>query len=373
MCHSRTSRINICYLVSRLRRHGPIFQLYNIIKHFDRRLFSPLIITLSPEAPDSLLSLFTENDVEIISIGLSRMSSMFLGPKKIKRILDKYSINLIHTFDYRSVMLCSNHFHEIPHVTTCRQAYNHIFGPILGRMMMKTFLMACKKSDAVVAVSNTIRNFVQNQNSRRINVIYNGVDQTIFKPVSRKEKAVIREHLNLPQNKRIFLSVGFLSKTKDPFTVIKGFLKSEFSQNSVLVLVGNGSLQQKCVQLAAGNNNVYIIGSVENVKDYFGAADIFVSGSLTEGCPNAVMEAMACGLPMILSDIPAHQELLNFNKEAGVVFSLGNAESLSQMLTKIDSLHYSVRSQAALNIINEHGNAQNMSLKYQQLYKQFSG
>ncbi|MBA7611921.1 D-inositol-3-phosphate glycosyltransferase [subsurface metagenome] len=370
MCHSKTSRINICYLVSRLRWHGPIFQLYNIIKHFDRRLFSPLIITLSPEAPDSLLSLFTENDVKIISISLSRMSGMFLGPKKIKRILDENSISLIHTFDYRSVMLCSNHFHEIPHVTTCRQAYDHIFGPILGRLMMKTFLMACKKSEAVVAVSNTIRNLVQNQNSRHIDVIYNGVDQTIFKPVRNEKKAVIREQLGLPQNKRIFLSVGFLSKMKDPITIIKGFLKSRLSNNSVLVLVGSGSLRQQCVHLAANNDNIRIIGFVQNVKDYLGAADMFVSGSLTEGCPNAVMEAMACGLPVILSDIPAHQELLNFNEEAGVVFSAGNAESLSEMLTKIDSLHYSVRSQAALNIINKHGNARKMSLKYQQLYKQ---
>ncbi|MGD2095005.1 MAG: glycosyltransferase family 4 protein, partial [Phycisphaerales bacterium] len=151
-------RIHVLYIVSRLRRQGPVFQLYNIIKHLDRRKFHPHVVSLSPEAPDSLLAAFQKIDVKCDSFSLSRIGGMIFGPKKIRKLLEEISFDLIHVFDYRSTLLCANHINGIPRVVTCRQSYRHVFGPIMGYAMTETFLRACGKYEQVVGVSDFVRN-----------------------------------------------------------------------------------------------------------------------------------------------------------------------------------------------------------------------
>jgi glycosyltransferase involved in cell wall biosynthesis len=135
-----------------------------------------------------------------------------------------------------------------------------------------------------------------------------------------------------------------------------------------LALLGSGALRQECLNLAAGRTNIRIIGFVDNVRDYLHSADFFVSASLTEGCPNAVMEAMACGLPVILSDILPHREILDYDSRAGLLFSSQNSDSLSNALSKALAIDYEEQASAALDIMANHLNAEVMSAKYQELY-----
>jgi glycosyltransferase involved in cell wall biosynthesis len=293
---------------------------------------------------------------------------MMLGPKKIKKLIDENTFDLIHVFDYRSTLLCANLSLNIPRVVTARQSYRQVFGPVLGSFMMKTFLRACGKCERTVAVSDSIRNLTENGTLRHIDIIHNGIDREKFKPVDQEEKKRLRAHLDLPTNKRIFVSVGFLSEKKGLPTLIEAFNKSRENRSDVLLLLGSGPLREKCSPPATGKNDIRPVGFVENVQDYLGAADVYVSASLTEGCPNAVMEAMACGLPVILSDIPAHREILDFDKRAGLLFPAKDIDSLSDAFSKCFDGDYSEKSHAALNIINNHLNAENMSRKYQELY-----
>ncbi len=375
MLTKNDTKINICYLVSKLSRNGPIFQLYNIIKHLDRTKFHPRIIVLCHDVANSLADRFREMDVGCDFLDLSRMMSMVVGGRKIKSLLRKNPVDLIHASDYRTTLLCAVNSFGIPRVITCRGAFDHThhtlsgeFGPILSRVLVKAYSAACKRSERVVAVSNHVRNSAEDGLINKIEVIYNGVDQDIFRPVDQIEKKRLRSKLGLPLNKQIFVSVGILCQRKDPETVIKGFLESQASRNGMLILLGDGPLREQCDHMAAARDNVRIAGFVENIKDYLGAADILVSASINEGYPNAIIEALACGLPVILSDIPPHREILVFNEQAGTKFSCGNVMTLSKIFTKFEDIDYSLQSQAALDIIDDHLNAKNMSSKYQQLY-----
>jgi len=373
------NNIQVLYLVSRLHRHGPIFQLYNIIKYLDRGKFYPRVVTLSPEASDSLLPAFEKIDVKCSSLGLSRLAGMIAGAGIIRKLLQENPVDLIHSSDYRSVLLCAISFSDIPRVVTCRQAFDHThytlhggIDPVSARVIPKTLEMACRKCERVVGVSDFVRRSAERELAARMDVIHNGVDQDMFKMPGKEKTASLRSKLNLPQDKHIFLSSG-LSKRKDPVTIVKAFLESKVSRTAILVLLGDGALREKCSHLAGAESHIRIVGFVDNVKDYLGAADTFISASLAEGCPNAVMEAMACGLPVVLSDIPPHREILAFDERAGFVFTTKDAASLSIALAKSRDMNYSEQSSAALGIIRNHLNARNMSLKYQELYAELCG
>lgn len=365
-------KIHVLYLVSRLRRQGPIFQLYNMIKYLDRRRFHPHVVTLSAEAPESLLPAFEELGVECRCFGLSRIAGVVLGPERVRKLLQKDPACLIHACDYRAVLVCANRRLDIPRVVTCRQQLHHSFGsgygPILGNLLVKTFSTACRKCERVVGVSDFVRRSAGNGLAERMTVIYNGVDQDIFRPIDKEGKAALRSRLNLPLDKHIFLSVGFLSRRKDPLTVLRAFSQVNAHRTAVLLLLGDGPLREQCLPLAGVDGNVRVLGFVQNVKDYLRAADTFISASLTEGCPNTVMEALACGLPVVLSDIPPHREILAFNEGAGHLFPIKDVAALSDILSVRAGMGCSEPSGAALSIIENHLNARSMSLKYQELY-----
>ena len=93
-------------------------------------------------------------------------------------------------------------------------------------------------------------------------------------------------------------------------------------ETNTLCLLGDGPLLlSACRQLAGNQQNIFLPGLVHNVADYLRAADLFVSASHAEGMPNAVLEALAASLPVILSDIPAHREVLENCSEAGWLFA----------------------------------------------------
>jgi len=333
-------------------------------------------MTLSPEAEDSLLPAFERINVECISLGLSRMAGFVFGAGRMKKLLRKNPADLIHTSDYRSVLLSAFYLRDIPRIVTCRQAFEsahyRLHGgihPIAAHVIPGTFEMACRRFERIVAVSDSVRLSAHRKLSVRMDVIHNGVDQELFTCIEKEKTAAIKSKLDLPEGKHIFLTSG-LSERKDPLTVIKAFLLSRLNNDAILILLGDGTLREQCVRLVGGDKRVRIIGFVRDVKDYLLAADTFISASLGEGCPNAVMEAMACGLPVILSDIPPHREILAFNETAGLIFAAKDAESLAKALSKSRNMNYSECSSAALSIISNHLNARTMSLQYQQLYKQ---
>jgi glycosyltransferase involved in cell wall biosynthesis len=100
---------------------------------------------------------------------------------------------------------------------------------------------------------------------------------------------------------------------KNPFTVLAAF-RQDYDQASDLIFLGEGylrpSLSQE-IEISGLEKAVKLTGMIarDSVFEQFAAADLFVSASWGEGLPVAVLEAMACRRPVILSDIPPHREI----------------------------------------------------------------
>jgi len=123
----------------------------------------------------------------------------------------------------------------------------------------------------------------------------------------------------------------------------------------------------KVQRLTEEFKNVTAIGHVENVDEYLQAADCFLSASESEGLPNAVIEALAWGLPFILSNIPAHREIQLIRNEAGDLFPLRDHRVLTELIENFvpsDEATFAARS-----IASETLNANVMARRYQDLYE----
>ena len=86
---------------------------------------------------------------------------------------------------------------------------------------------------------------------------------------------------------------------------------------------------------------------------------------MAEGLPNTVLEAMACGLPTVLSDIPSHNEI--YEDIQGAFFQLQDSKGLSVLLNKIVQ-DPNIQKDASLKLIKKNFCAKTMSEKYQKLY-----
>lgn len=147
----------------------------------------------------------------------------------------------------------------------------------------------------------------------RARVVQNGADIERIDRVLGASEAIPRSGFSA-------LSIGRLEPVKDPVTLLKAFALSGGTDDS-LVFVGEGDLRSElepAIEAAGLGERVRLTGLVEreDVFRYLMESDICISTSHGEGLPLAAMEAMACSVPVILSDIPPHRE---FQADPGLV------------------------------------------------------
>ena len=367
-------KIKILYLISTLKRTGPVNQLYYITKYMDREQFCPVILALSPEDEDSMLPQFQGLNIPFYSLGLSRLGGYILGPARLKKFIAEHQPDIVHTTGIRADMLSAYHIKTMKRIVSLRTIpyldYPYNYGKLQGFFMAWSQLRALKQIECLVGCGHAMADFINNNYGLKLHVIQNGVDDAAFSPPSDEQKAQIRKKLKLPPDDKIFVSVGDLINRKRPTDLLHAFLKSRVSENDTLLIIGEGPLRKICGKIAAGNSNICFVGQVSNVSEYLKASDFYISASASEGLPNVILEALATGLPVFLSNIEPHLEILNLNREAGIVFPVGNVEKTADILDESIRIDYQKMSKAAVSIIHNHLNAGNMSLQYQQLYKE---
>jgi glycosyltransferase involved in cell wall biosynthesis len=179
--------------------------------------------------------------------------------------------------------------------------------PDYSRAMYRHFLWVTSQLDGAVADGKGVADRLSTVVNKEIPTIHGLVDMEIFKPVN--DKSLIRSQLNLPRDKQILLFVGNLKREKGLYELIDAFAANRNKlSNTHLKICGAGS-EQAGLEAAIANHNlthrVHLVGRVDpaDMHLWMQAADIFFLPSWSEGMPNVVMEAMACGLPTISTTV----------------------------------------------------------------------
>lgn len=197
-----------------------------------------------------------------------------------------------------------------------------------------------KNTDSFVAlnteIANTLMQDWQVPQSRVIRTP-NGVElpqACINSPLRRK----YRERLNLPIDIPLIVQVGSLREVKNPALAIQALNTLIKSGSKVkLILLGDGPLRpdlEHQVSHYGLNEHVAFMGQVTNVIEYLYAANVFLLPSLIEGLSNALLEAMAVGLPCITSDIPGNRQVIQHGVD-GLLFESNSAEALANTVSQV--------------------------------------
>jgi len=174
---------------------------------------------------------------------------------------------------------------------------------------------ALRGAQGVVAVSQALADkaVAMGVDPARVHVLYNGVEPNLFTPGPLSDA---RTKLALPQDERILLYVGNLKDTKGCLDLLEAFPRVLATHpDANLLFVGAGPAREALLQRAAALGcaaRVRLVGAVEHfaLGDWFRAADLLCLPSHNEGVPNVVLEAMACGTPVVATRVGGIPEVL---------------------------------------------------------------
>jgi len=174
---------------------------------------------------------------------------------------------------------------------------------------------ALEHADRVISVCDALKREMVKLgiNSHKITVIPNGVDTQKFFP---EQRSIARKTLSLPNHNQIILSVGTLIPRKGFHVLLDAMpiILKEIPQTH-LYLVGEGAyrsyIEQKIAQMSL-NRHVTLVGERPNseLRIWYSAADVFCLASSREGWANVIMESLACGTPVVATNVWGAPEIL---------------------------------------------------------------
>jgi glycosyltransferase involved in cell wall biosynthesis len=219
----------------------------------------------------------------------------------------------------------------VPYVIKARGSDLHAL-PARGRRRKRT-AEAVRGAAAVVCVSSNLARIAADlgADEDRTHVLPNGVDAERFRLMPREEA---RRRLGLPADRPTVLFVGSLLPVKG-IDVLLDAAEQLFAQSedACLLIAGEGA-QRGLVdkRKAALGCRLLTLGHVErdSVPLWMNAADVLVLPSRNEGCPNVVLEALACGTPVVASRVGAVPDLLD--AACGAIVRPGQTEELARAL-----------------------------------------
>jgi glycosyltransferase involved in cell wall biosynthesis len=204
-----------------------------------------------------------------------------------------------------------------------------------------------RRADRIVAISSQIKAGLLDARVKpdRIVQIPNGIDISRICPAERSEKARLREGLHLPLDKHIFVYTGRLTTSKGIPELIHAWQQiTQQHHNTLLLLVGSGAdcfddCEPQLKQFIAENDlqpYVTLAGAVTDVSPYLRAADVFVFPSHYEGFGLSIIEAMACGLPSVVTKVGVALDVLQSDKNGIAINSKEEDDLKSAILWLLD-------------------------------------
>ena len=253
------------------------------------------------------------NSITIFQPLYVSVSNIHIGQYQISALLKKLAVNRCHRKEKVDADVYYAHFWECGVIASAISKKK--VAPLFvasGESQINVYECFSKRRimDALPFISGVIcvssKNLIESKNlgllseNTKTVVIPNGYNPSEFYP---KEKNLIREKLGIALDEFVAIFVGEFCERKGPDRLIEAV---KYISKCKLIMIGWGNEIKESKQIIFQGRIPH-----DRLVDYLNAADVFVLPTLAEGCCNAIVEALACGLPIISSDRRFNYDVLN--------------------------------------------------------------
>ncbi len=202
----------------------------------------------------------------------------------------------------------------------------------------------------------------------------NGVDARRFRPAGPTERASLRARFGFPPDQSIALFVGRLERRKGLDILLAAWadlMRSPGTKRLLIAGPGEGAPWARVAQAHGVGDVVTFLGGRADVVDLYRAADLLVLPSRAEGCPNVVLEAMASGLPVVVTDVAGNREVVGEDGKTGWLVPSEHPTALAEAvatLTASSALRREIAAAARERIL-ERFDIDRVGAKYLSLYE----
>ncbi|MBR1875326.1 glycosyltransferase [Candidatus Saccharibacteria bacterium] len=279
---------------------------------------------------------------------------------KVQNFISKISPDVIHSHGIQADYILSKISSKGLKVSTIhsnyKEDYNEQFWPIVSKMLEKWHYSMHKKIDINVCCSESVY-FEAVKHINNCIFIRNGIDVNLFSG----KKLLKRSEIGVPRDATVYLYLGRLIRRKKVPELLTLFKKS-CNEKDILIIAGDGNEYDKCKSLA--NKQVKFVGYVNNPRDYLRISDVYISNSSSEGLSMSVLEAIASGNKLLLSNILSHRECLKMSeKDTGYTFNEENFLAKKKLVDKLVKAKTKVDENTLYSI-----SAKRMANEYEQIY-----
>jgi len=273
--------------------------------------------------------------------GIRKLIELPFVAWQLSRYIKQNNIDIVMSFLYRPnyINILSKLFSTKQKVIiNIRQSTSRYLNEgLLGKVNLFLIRRLFNKADLIVSNSQGVDEDLKSVMNvyTATNVINNPIDIKYINSIKNLCQDV---NFDFKINKKYIISVGRLIKQKRNKDLIEAFYKVQKNDDNLeLIFLGNGDLRKElllqCSELNI-SHKIHFLGNVSNPFYYLNKSNLFILTSQNEGFPNVLVEAMACGLPVVSSDCKSGPREILEDGKYGLLYEVGNIEELVKQMKK---------------------------------------
>ncbi len=284
---------------------------------------------------------------------------------KVRRLLKRLNADVVHTHHIGPLIyagIAARFSRQPPCLIHTEHDAWHLNDP-RRRYLQRNIIRLVKPT--LVADAQTVADAMQNKlRTQNTHIIHNGIDTERFKPGNQHNA---RQKLGIPQHVPLVGCSGRLEEVKGQAILLDAIAK--MPSNTHLALAGIGSteipLRQKASRLGL-SDRVHFLGRLDDMPTFYQALDVFCLPSFNEGFPLSPLEAQACSIISVVTDVGGAGETLCVN--SGRLIEPANAGLMAETLVDVLNHSKTDRYSSPRHFVKHHADVRQMAKSYAQLH-----